>query len=1451
MSDCHVKTQRGLQTAALFTSLLTTSISVVAVPVAWNSATNDVWSDASKWTPPSVPTSSDDVSIGTVAGTEGTRVTVDANSNANTLTLVNGNDLDTGGYEIIVNTASAATGTSLTGSGTTLLVKENSSNPTYDSFDTDSLTVGNGSVVLMLGGVLEVDEANLRLETGSTLRGYGTIDLDAASGEFTNSGTISAGFAADGIFLPTFDTARTLTINANGSSAALNLDQVNAIINITRAGTLDINGPLTDAFSATINMAANSTLDMSDAWTMDNGNLNVNTQAGAFIGQPAGTATIEGAAFTQTGGTITLDNTADHLVINAPYTATGGMIDLTEGTITFNSTTTIGSGVDFDVNGLAAETELNINATVTVNDTDWDWDGAGTADNVINISDAGQLNANITNSSDRYSADMNINGGTLNVEGYGDSWGQDNGTITIGGTSTSTIMGDHFFKSGGDLVVNAGATLTMPDSQSWNGGILTVDGNVYMAGDTQWGGVTVNGTGMISPGNNEVIADQTINIDTYDWDGGGSATTTIDPGVTLTINADTVDVTNDQHNGTININSGTLAVDVADDEWELAGTLNMTDTGTGHPTLNGDDLRVVDDGSINIAGWADFNANVILEEGSTSGSGTDITFVGNGGILLVKQPAKLTLDGGDILDDIDRTVGTSTVWIQGTLEVTGESTINVEIFDFDYGRTEIKPDGVLTIASDYIETGTIQQYDNTLTLNSGTLIMNMTSDTSWIMDGRMYLNNTAYDVAVVDGDTIKVGDDDSSESYAYISVGGSGPSTILSDIEFYADARVEIRDGATLQLARSVTFYSDNGTDNAQFTGEGSLKFGGTTRFAETTTIDMPHGAVDLDGGSGDAAGNTITVDADTTINAYVMYSFGNTNVIGTSTLQLNNGSDLTVNLTNAYNDWSINSQAVVNINTTGGLANASGIHGSDVYIQGEVNVSGLNGYSLWGARADIYGTITTVAAGNVIHFGGGSLADPNRLIGGTITGLGVLKASNNDALVGYGIIDTSIEFQGNAELLANNGTLTLNGQILDVGTIGTADTDGVLDSSRPWNTNLADNVVLNGGSFEGATITNDLPAGITGFGTINAPLLNNTQVSANGGTLVLNDADFDGGTETGTLNAINGDLELTYLYGAYGFDGTLNIGLNHQTYANGFDLDFNPGSSLNLAGGTYRSNVSTTFGGNLTVSGAAAELDSPGVLHSSSNTILNADLKIKQDMTIDSGAILTGTNKLDVLSTSTLTVAGGATIGVEVVNRGTLVLGTSSGQATLAELTQEPGGVIEIEIGGLFPGMNFDQWLVAGTADLDGVLDVSMIGSFSPALGQTFNIISAGLRVGTFSIENLPTLAGDLGFRVNYLPTAVQLEVINAALEGDLNGDGFVGLDDLDIILSNWNQTVPPGNPLADPSGDGFVGLADLDLVLNNWNAGSPPPAGQVSIPEPGTLVALGLGALALIRRW
>ena len=161
-------------------------------------------------------------------------------------------------------------------------------------------------------------------------------------------------------------------------------------------------------------------------------------------------------------------------------------------------------------------------------------------------------------------------------------------------------------------------------------------------------------------------------------------------------------------------------------------------------------------------------------------------------------------------------------------------------------------------------------------------------------------------------------------------------------------------------------------------------------------------------------------------------------------------------------------------------------------------------------------------------------------------------------------------------------------------------------------------------------------------------------------------------------------------------------------------------------------------------------------------------------------------------------------------------------------------------------PGVDFDRLNIAGEMDLGGTLSISLLGGYVPNLGDSFQVLVAASRVGEFSSILGADLGGNLIFDVLYGLNDVTLQVISTLLEGDLNGDGFVGIADLNIVLGAWNQTVPPGDPLADPTGDGFVGIADLNVVLGNWNAGTPPSVeASANVPEPGTVGLLMVGVL------
>jgi hypothetical protein len=134
-------------------------------------------------------------------------------------------------------------------------------------------------------------------------------------------------------------------------------------------------------------------------------------------------------------------------------------------------------------------------------------------------------------------------------------------------------------------------------------------------------------------------------------------------------------------------------------------------------------------------------------------------------------------------------------------------------------------------------------------------------------------------------------------------------------------------------------------------------------------------------------------------------------------------------------------------------------------------------------------------------------------------------------------------------------------------------------------------------------------------------------------------------------------------------------------------------------------------------------------------------------------------------------------------------------------------------------------------TDDAQGTLAFSVSEADKELVTYEFPIVN-----GQVIPVSCPDLGGDSGCGIigidelnNVLTHWNQSVAPGSTLMGDFEPDGFVGIDDLNSVLSFWNldtfrETQDLDYVIYDPWGDGFVGISDLNLVLLDWNRTAPP---------------------------
>ncbi|WP_146590548.1 beta strand repeat-containing protein [Posidoniimonas polymericola] len=886
----------------------------------------------------------------------------------------------------------------------------------------------------------------------------------------------------------------------------------------------------------------------------------------------------------------------------------------------------------------------------------------------------------------------------------------------------------------------------------------------------------------------------------------------------------------DSFGGTMDIGAGdTVNITNA---WSL-GSGGVVNLNKGTSTIRGGALTVAGVGAqLNVTqGTGVFDSSLSFTDTNAAGY--------SDGVLTVAQGATVQFNGGATFSDGRAFVNSegSTIIVNSAVDIGSGAAEAGEFIDWDGvgladSHTIINAAGDLDIDVDSVDLGGTDTFNGTITMNSGDLSVRV-GDGSWQMDGQLNMNNSDSNSPVLSGVDVSISGD--------VEVGGTGSSIISSSsVNMSGTPNVNVNAGATLRFTGSSLQ-----TNSAVFSGAGGLQFDSTTTNFGGLTINMPTGIVDLDGLTNGS--DRLLLSGALVINAGGIDS--SDNVFDGDEIELGTLASLELNLPGT-DSWVMN--GLLDLNGFGGAITSFHLKGSDVELRGTTEVTGNSSQQ---ARVDITGTVA-IGAGGSFNFRGGSHATPNTIAGGVINGPGRLGSLTNFDLQGHGTINAEINFVGDSRLTASDGTLAIGGPITDVGRIGTRGAGAVLNVANAWNSGVADLVLLQGGEISGATITND--GAISGVGLVSARVINNNRITGgSSGTLVLSNtgSDWDGVGNVGLLEAAKGTLELRD-NAPFLFNGTVSANIG-TVYANGFELEFEPSSRLELSDGSFRSTHATDFGGRIEVYAGAIsriELGGTGVFQNGSVTTLGNDLELHANTQVNVGAVFNGGGDLRNVSGQVMTLVDGANLGVLLDNQGDLEIhtGASAGRADVNDFQQASTGQLLVDLFGTGIG-DYDRLVTGGLADLDGALTVSVLGVLNPVLGDAFTILSAtGGVSGVFATEDFSGAPLDPGLQWNvvYNPTNVVLEVVNL-LAGDYNNDGVVDAADYTVWRDNEGLAISLPNETVTP---GMVDGDDYNAWRANYGAvaASPAPVAAAAAPEPMacTLLLAAAGCFGLRRR-
>jgi T5SS/PEP-CTERM-associated repeat protein len=921
--------------------------------------------------------------------------------------------------------------------------------------------------------------------------------------------------------------------------------------------------------------------------------------------------------------------------------------------------------------------------------------------------------------------------------------------------------------------------------------------------------------------------------------------------------------------------SGTVTVTGPQASLDATNTIYVGRAGTGTMTVSGG-AEVASTSNATIGNDAGSSGTVTITGAGSEWTQSGTMTVGSSGV------GTLNVQSGGALVTSDGIIG-SLAGSFGTANVSGTGSIwtlsnELQVGGGGEGVMNVTSGGRVAIASDWIiADGNAGQ--GTATVSGAGSRVDVTDNIGVGLggSGRLTISSGGQVTSAGAGSYIGFSISSSGE----VTITGAGSSwTTTGDFTVglfgAASGTITVENGGSLDVGGTMILDGPTGTLNLD---GGTISAASISRVAGAA-INWTDGTLSVVGGSFDNGGTAFAINgADADDRPTLRLTSSSTTLasqMGNLTVGNDRGAALEVTGGSVLQVPSISIGAA---DGGDGIVTVSGNNSLLIAVTSNINVGGTDtaGGGAGALNIETGAVASTATAGQLRLWAGGTV----NVNGGTLI-YGTLAPNGGQVNFNAGRIEQ------NSGLTANESALTaLLGATHVLGT-------GRTLSAGSFTATVSANLDINGGRLEGSNLSVTSAGGSSTIVYVRGGGVAQFIIGATIGATSRMFID-DGTLNAGTALTQQGELQLSSTSlvsgallqntGLISGSGRVDADLNNQSAgqvriaagqqlvfrgspnSNDGLIDVNGGEAEFALGPLTNSTVSPSTG--LIAARDATLRFSGGLTNNGAMTFTSGVSEVFGDIT--NANVLTTPGRIvvsggahanfydDVANNGTIQVSAAGTFQSTVVFLGSLSgNGVSGGghvfvegdvrpglsPATMAfggDLSFGPSATLEIELAGTTPGTQFDRVTVADELALGGALDVTLLGSFTPVAGNSFDVLDWASLAGTFDMLRLPVLGADLMWNTSQLYTTGELSVVSAGLPGDYNDDGTV--DAADYVV--WRKNEGTSNALSNDPIGGTIGQPQYD----QWSAHFGKTAGSGSssnatVPEPGSAILLILGA-------